>query len=809
MSIAKAHLMKALTFRHTLAMALALAGGAFALTACGADEGAVADDDAITSAGPSHYRPGNRIQGWGGAERGVTDEYLDKVQPVLAQRCVTCHGCATAGCQLKLTAFEGVARGATKHNLFAPALFSLPTGPTRLKDATTVEQWREKKFYSVTDGGRDSIMYRLLQHGAAENGESFDLANPFNLYKDKAENYLFEALDTKSALEKRLASTGVGMPFGLPSLPSAESSILMKWIEQGAKGPSPEAQAILETARDPERVKAWEDFLNQESPKARLASRYLFEHMYFGKIHLDDSTSGKGDLFEIVRAKNRTGSVQEIVTDRVLDDPHGPFFYRLKKHTQIVSQKDNIVFHLTDAKRKHYDELLFKSAWDAGPPSYASSNPFQYFEKIPGTIRSRFMLEHSAEIIDSMVKNDVCTGSNATYAIRDRFSIWWLKPESDPSALDPQLGTSGYPADPENRVTDLFFENSFEAAMKKVKPNGFSVEDLWDGDKTQKNAWVTVLRHGKNASSHVGVMAQFPETMWVLSYANFERLYYDLVVDFRAWENAAHKLGTWRTMSAIRANAEDTFLLFMPESRRNDIRKAWTPGLASFTESAMKGEGIPSGVPNLDPNRPVEDLVSKVRAYFGDKIVAKDVLNPDPMHAEPAPVPGSITTEANVDTALYSLTAARGGFSAALPNVTWVTIKNGDQSYLYSIIANRIYWSNSRVIANSFPSVNRRPELDSLSIVRGHIGSFPELFLNIPINEVAEVVRLGNGSPQDRLQVRMKYEVRRNSAEFWKYLDAEHARTFKENPLESGIIDTSDYLWPANLQIKSDDLVPR
>ena len=45
------------------------------------------------------------------ASGGVS--YRAEVQPILEQRCVVCHGCYDAPCQLKLGAWEGIARGAS------------------------------------------------------------------------------------------------------------------------------------------------------------------------------------------------------------------------------------------------------------------------------------------------------------------------------------------------------------------------------------------------------------------------------------------------------------------------------------------------------------------------------------------------------------------------------------------------------------------------------------------------------------------------------------------------------------------------
>ena len=49
------------------------------------------------------------------------------VQPILQRRCVVCHGCYDAPCQLKLGAWQGVARGGSSENW--------STTPTRLREA--------------------------------------------------------------------------------------------------------------------------------------------------------------------------------------------------------------------------------------------------------------------------------------------------------------------------------------------------------------------------------------------------------------------------------------------------------------------------------------------------------------------------------------------------------------------------------------------------------------------------------------------------------------------------------------------------
>ncbi|HSQ72840.1 MAG TPA: peptidylprolyl isomerase, partial [Rubrivivax sp.] len=67
--------------------------------------------------------------------------YRADVQPILEQRCVVCHGCYDAPCQLKLGAWEGIARGASKQPVYDAARLRAAE-PTRLfEDAQLPSEW--------------------------------------------------------------------------------------------------------------------------------------------------------------------------------------------------------------------------------------------------------------------------------------------------------------------------------------------------------------------------------------------------------------------------------------------------------------------------------------------------------------------------------------------------------------------------------------------------------------------------------------------------------------------------------------------
>ena len=44
--------------------------------------------------------------------------FADEVQPILENRCIVCHGCYDAPCQLKLSSYEGIVRGANPEKVY-------------------------------------------------------------------------------------------------------------------------------------------------------------------------------------------------------------------------------------------------------------------------------------------------------------------------------------------------------------------------------------------------------------------------------------------------------------------------------------------------------------------------------------------------------------------------------------------------------------------------------------------------------------------------------------------------------------------
>ena len=90
---------------------------------------------------------------------------------------MVCHGCYDAPCQLKLDAWAGLQRGASKEIVYDGTRL-IAARPTRLfEDAQTVEQWRRMGFYPVLNDAapEQGVMARMLalkQQHPLPNGDT-------------------------------------------------------------------------------------------------------------------------------------------------------------------------------------------------------------------------------------------------------------------------------------------------------------------------------------------------------------------------------------------------------------------------------------------------------------------------------------------------------------------------------------------------------------------------------------------------------------------------------------------------------------
>jgi len=294
------------------------------------------------------------------------DIYLNKVKPVLDNRCVVCHACYDASCQLKLSSPAGIDRGASKELVYNASVFTRE--PSRLfVDADTTEEWRERDFYPVLNERAPiaeanieaSVLYKMitLKNHNPTNTWDNDTFPEDELNFDLDHERQCPTIETFHKYARNFPYSG--MPYALPALNGEENTILSEWLISGAKMADTPQPASHQKAID-----AWEAFLNGDSFKQQLASRYIFEHLFLAHIYFDQLD---GDTYyKMVRSSTPPGEpVSQIKTRLPFHDPGvARVYYRLWHDPATVVVKNHLPYAFNPERMTWMKKLFIDTPYE-------------------------------------------------------------------------------------------------------------------------------------------------------------------------------------------------------------------------------------------------------------------------------------------------------------------------------------------------------------------------------------------------------------------------------------------------------------
>jgi hypothetical protein len=727
----------------------------------------------------------------------------EKVEPVLATRCVVCHACYDAPCQLKLSSWDGLARGGSKERVYALRL--LATQPTRLGiDAQTSTEWRGRGFHPVLNERRatpdaeraGSVMHRLLDLKRKHAPETGVLpADRYDFGLDRAQSCA--TIEEMKEVEEK--NPELGMPYGMPPLSEAEYRALTDWIADGAPyAPQPAlAPAFIE------QVRRWEEFLNGDSPKQQLMSRYLYEHWFLAHLWFRDL--GEKESFELVRSKTAPGRpVELIATVRPYDDPGVPrVYYRLRRMEETIVAKTHMPYALDAARMNWLRELFLEVDYPVtGLPSYepvASANPFVTFREIPVRSRYRLMLEEAQYTIMGFIKGPVCRGQVALNVIADAFWVTFLDPDLEKSGMTEEqlataLGRIHLPAEDDGDLPLLKWKKyaNAEDAWLRTKSEAMSreltgkrrpsLDMLWDGDGRNGNAVLTIFRHFDSATVVQGLVGE-PQSAWVVSYPLLERIHYLLVAGYNVFGTAGHEVTTRLYMDFLRMEGESNFLTLLPEASRETVRDRWYRGVGDDVKRYLLGSKAhfagETGVVyrSADPLTELHGMLQKRYAPVQSRRYEVRTKGLAPA----------------VRKNLARLEALHGAAVSNLPELTFLTVTGlagGDRQY--TLIHDSARTNISTLLQEA---KTRVPDEDTVTLVEGFLGAYPNTFHVVAAKDLGAYVEAiaGLKGEEDYAQLMGRFGIRRTDPRFWSHSDALLAAWRRSAPGEAGGLGYNRY----------------
>lgn len=755
--------------------------------------------------------------------------YTRDVKPILDSRCVVCHACYDAPCQLKLSAFEGLDRGASKKPVYDTERLEA-AAPTRLFiDAADTEQWRKKSFFPmlnewrqpeppVKHGANDASADWETQHSILARLLRLKQKHPLPASGKLDDSFKFELDRTLECprldeLEQFQSEHPLwGMPYAMPGLSERQQSTIMRWLREGARfEPRPPLPAQSRLA-----IEQWENFFNGRSLKERLVARYLYEHLFIGHLHFKGFP--ETEFYRLVRSRTPPGRpIAEIETVRPYEAPaNADFYYRLRPVVTTLVDKNHFVYELSGEKMQRLRALFFEPDYPVTAlPSYqtdAAANPFKTFAQIPVRSRYQFLLDDAHFFFSGFIKGPVCRGQVAINVIRDRFWVVFIDPDADFIGNNaafltenaPYLSLPGSGGD-DIGVLDMgkyldwvrAYQARKQTAINQSSANakGVGLAMIWNGGGRDKNAALTVFRHFDNATVVTGFVGATPLTGWVVDYPIFERIHYLLVAGFNVFGSSEHQVATRRYMDYLRRDAENNLLRFMPADQRRRIYDNWYQGLGADLEKWLRTPLFSTAAETAVSYRSsdyVGEFFDRARERLGTAAGRSDPINR--CRNETCKVTEAEPLQQETDRIMRRLAKLSGKQIQALPELSFVRVltQQPEQDPVYTLVVDRALSNVSFMFGEK---LRRVPEHDRLTVAPGFLGSYPNFFFAVAQADLEDFVRALQQA-QSATGVNAFYRrfgIRRSNPDIWRYVDWFNARHRQQNGTRAGLFDMNRY----------------
>ena len=728
------------------------------------------------------------------------------VQPIFNAKCVACHACYDAPCQLNLGSGEGARRGASQLPVYSGSRTEAQATTRLYLDAHDEAAWRRKGFASVLQPQQQSaaLMARMLELGH-NNPWPANSKLPATLNIDISR-------ENQCPLPEQFADFArknpqAGMPFAVTGLDAQEYDTLQRWLAAGAPL---DDQPRTANASEAAQISQWEALLNGDSPREVLVARWLYEHLFLAHLYFDQGQSGQ--FFQVVRSRTPSGQpIDPIATRRPNDDPGTRFFYRLWPIQGAIVHKTHITYPLSAKKLARVQELFFAGDWAVQAlPGYSPqrrANPFETFAAIPAQARYQFMLDNAEYFVRTFIRGPVCRGQIATDVIRDQFWTLFQSPEHDLYLTDAQFRAEATPllALPgqvdELRSLPLQWReykerrNDYEALRRDTyaESPAPSWSHIWAGND---NALLSIFRQFDSASVRKGLIGAVPQTLWLLDYPLLERTYYGLVVNFDVFGNVSHQAQTRLYFDLIRNGAEVNFLRLMPADSREPLLEDWyaKSGRLKLWLDYQSIDGSTPTALQLDEVKPKEDFAERLIQRYATLNARPDPINRcQAAHCYRENVAMELQRAEQSLSRLSNRPAAGLKVIEQLPEASMLSIDFGQgQTEVYSLLRNR---AHSNVAFMVGEELRYEEGLDTLTVYPGVLSSYPNFMFSLKADEVAEFVAALEQarSPQAFETIVQRWGIRRTHPQFWAHLDKLNAYIERTDPVESGILDINRY----------------
>ena len=139
-------------------------------------------------------------------------------------------------------------------------------------------------------------------------------------------------------------------------------------------------------------------------------------------------------------------------------------------------------------------------------------------------------------------------------------------------------------------------------------------------------------------------------------------------------------------------------------------------------------------------------------------------------------------------------------FTDSKSNLAYIRIQmNSGENLIYTLVINR-WHKNVALLFNEDARLDSTK--DRINFVKGFIGSYPNVFVNVKQDDLSEFFSLLQNYkdiPSDNIKVQ-KFAVNRANPDFWEVFDWFDKEFKKQDPVNYGLFDLNRYISRARNQ---------
>jgi len=234
-------------------------------------------------------------------------------------------------------------------------------------------------------------------------------------------------------------------------------------------------------------------------------------------------------------------------------------------------------------------------------------------------------------------------------------------------------------------------------------------------------------------------------------------------------------------MDFLRMEGESNFLNLLPPTTRHDLLDDWyqnaSPELTDYLEGDINSFEQPSGIA-FETDNPQQELYQLLSQYLAKVQPNASTYNKHLLSAEQFE-------------ALKRLDSLPAQQATLMPETTMIVIqddKNPDNIDVFTALRNSAHYNVNSLFEEE---ENREPSKDSITLVHGLLGSYPDAFWYINASEITSSIEKLKSikSEADYKALLDDVGMRRTNPNFWAFSDKLMQWSSERYPIEGGLLD--------------------